>query len=41
MKTSRYRRAVIVTTLLGLLGLLPLSATAQVESAQVRIDGMT
>ena len=35
MKTSKYRRAVIATTLLGLLGLLPLSAAGQVESAQV------
>ena len=41
MKTSRYRRAVVVATVLGLLGLVPLSAAAQVESATVRIDGMT
>ena len=41
MKTSKYRQAVIIATLLGLLGLVPLSAAAQVESAQVRIDGMT
>jgi hypothetical protein len=41
MKTSRYGRAAVVATVVGLLGLAPLSAVAQVESAQVRIDGMT
>lgn len=41
MKTSKYREAVVGAALLALLGLVPIPAVAQVESAQVRIDGMT
>ncbi len=40
MKAKHYPRAVVGAALLGLLWLLPLAAAAQVEKAEVRIDGM-
>ncbi len=39
--TRHYSRTLVGAALLGVLWLLPLAAAAQVEKAEVRIDGMT
>ncbi len=40
MKLSKHRKAVLGFALLGVLSLLALPATAQVEKATVPMDGM-